>query len=308
MLKGRDAENVSVGAVKCMVKQKAFTLIELLVVIAIITLLVSTLVPALSNTKAQAKSAVCFSNLRQIGLAANLYAEDWDFTASRGSHQGSIWFKVFMRYLAQRPIPVAEPAEEDYRNVKAYRCPSYPEKRQTVCYVCNDWGFSGPDDETGYELGGWTRLTEVRRQGRCIYLTDNEDGPWRAIILDAGDDDTRRTDVWCTSHLPDSNEQSSPLYGRRVARARHKKGANALFFDGTLSMCRRKVTVADYGTTASIGCATNARQAATRGGAEMAFVSSGCRANAGELARKIQYLEIAHEKEFADVFAESMVF
>jgi len=43
-------------------------------------------------------------------------------------------------------------------------------------------------------------------------------------------------------------------------------------------------------------------------GAQMALVSSRCRAKAGELARRIQYVEIAHEKEFADVFAESMAF
>jgi uncharacterized 2Fe-2S/4Fe-4S cluster protein (DUF4445 family) len=43
-------------------------------------------------------------------------------------------------------------------------------------------------------------------------------------------------------------------------------------------------------------------------GAEMALVSSNCRTKAGELARKIHYVEIAHEKQFADVFAESMAF
>lgn len=43
-------------------------------------------------------------------------------------------------------------------------------------------------------------------------------------------------------------------------------------------------------------------------GAEMVLVSSNCRAHAGELARRIQYVEIAHEKDFADIFAESMAF
>ncbi|MHC4155389.1 MAG: ASKHA domain-containing protein [Planctomycetota bacterium] len=43
-------------------------------------------------------------------------------------------------------------------------------------------------------------------------------------------------------------------------------------------------------------------------GAEMALVSSGCRAEAGELARRIQYVEIAHEKDFGDAFAQSMAF
>ena len=58
------------------VKTSVFTLIELLVVIAIIAILAAMLLPALSAARARAQSANCIGNLKQVGLAANQYADD----------------------------------------------------------------------------------------------------------------------------------------------------------------------------------------------------------------------------------------
>ncbi|MCW3097603.1 MAG: hypothetical protein JWL77_3221 [Chthonomonadaceae bacterium] len=60
------------------VKRCGFTLVELLIVLAIAAVLAGLLAPVLIQARSQAQQDVCLSNVRQLGLAVNLYAADYD--------------------------------------------------------------------------------------------------------------------------------------------------------------------------------------------------------------------------------------
>jgi len=63
---------------KCVKAKRGFTLIELLVVIAIIAILAAMLFPVFSKAREKARTASCQSNMKQLMLAINMYAQDYD--------------------------------------------------------------------------------------------------------------------------------------------------------------------------------------------------------------------------------------
>jgi prepilin-type N-terminal cleavage/methylation domain-containing protein len=69
-------------------KNRGFTLIELLVVIAIIAILAAILFPVFARAREAARKATCLSNLKQISLAAIMYAQDYDEVLPAASATG----------------------------------------------------------------------------------------------------------------------------------------------------------------------------------------------------------------------------
>jgi prepilin-type N-terminal cleavage/methylation domain-containing protein/prepilin-type processing-associated H-X9-DG protein len=98
--------------------RRAFTLIELLVVIAIIAILAAILFPVFAQAREKARQTTCLSNLKQVGLATQMYVQDNDerlfFYASTASpsrsHTGAVlpdadsvnpvrWWNALMPYM-----------------------------------------------------------------------------------------------------------------------------------------------------------------------------------------------------------------
>jgi prepilin-type N-terminal cleavage/methylation domain-containing protein len=142
-------------------RQNAFTLVELLVVIGIIALLIAILLPALSRARENAKNAQCLSNLRQLGMVYQFYANDYKDQIPIGYVDGSPWTGYYICQSASTYPLMGCLFQGNYlTSPQAFYCPSQNDPRWQYATQQNVYPPPGPPGQ--HTRAGYTCRPSVK--------------------------------------------------------------------------------------------------------------------------------------------------
>lgn len=192
-------------------RRRGFTLIELLVVIAIIAILAAILFPVFAKAREKARQSSCLSNLKQIGVAAMAYAQDYDELFNPGDFlvdgADNWWPHVLYPYI---------------KNTQIYRCPSGHYS------ALGGIALGGATINCSY---GWNNylnyraMAQVAAPADVVYVVDTNGG----------------THLWDPAHIwPPGNNTAYPPGGDRIGvDGWHNGGCNLCFADGHAKWLQR---------------------------------------------------------------------
>ncbi|HLK57900.1 MAG TPA: DUF1559 domain-containing protein [Chthonomonadaceae bacterium] len=149
---------------RCKIHHRGFTLIELLVVIAIIAILAAILFPVFAQAREKARQTSCISNLKQIGMATMMYAQDYDETYFSGWMWGApidatgtqIWRVTILPYVkmgGRVPLTQTDVYDPTIPTVPLFSCPDTANLAKTSYGYNLDEMTKGWDGATGTFAG-----------------------------------------------------------------------------------------------------------------------------------------------------------
>jgi len=192
-------------------RMRGFSLIELLVVTAIIAMLASMLLPALAKAREVARKAKCISNLRQIGMALHMYAED-NGEYFPHVHQGPTYTDTAMT-SSQEWWEFLEPYSNGIYDYM--KCPSDPHR-----------------DEAGIESYIFNGMFAFGKKIGQVKMTSE-----RIIVSERADEGGALTHQGYPAWKTHAEWRSS------TKENRHGDGSNYLFVDGHVKWHRFEETI-----------------------------------------------------------------
>ncbi|MCM8771468.1 MAG: prepilin-type N-terminal cleavage/methylation domain-containing protein [Candidatus Omnitrophica bacterium] len=207
-------------------RRKGFTLIELLVVVVIIAILAAMLLPALSKARERARQAACMNNMKQWGLALEMYLNDYEgyFPPSRNVQTSpyKYWYDYLCTYIGKEDLDHRGYMKNRERNDTMKNCPtktihSAPKRQywyndcipdylvnQDVCpYIRADGTITTPNEVA-------FKISRIKKPDKTLFLIDGRYG-YGGVIEYVG--------------------RTNPGFQYCAVDYRHSQGANVLFVD-----------------------------------------------------------------------------
>jgi prepilin-type N-terminal cleavage/methylation domain-containing protein/prepilin-type processing-associated H-X9-DG protein len=244
-------------------KDKGFTLVELLVVISIIAILLAILIPGLNKARGSAQRVVCLNQLKTIGMANMLYANDFsgfyvpavDSSVVADGERSWNVNRAFLRYMGLTNSQ-GQAVTNGYKMQDKYLCPTDMQLRNTLWanienattfynkisygYNMSDWAYQ--ETKKGYSVSGnipystkvgarGLVVSQIRKPAEKVFFTDSQD-------IWINENQANYKTLWDIAGSDTKRYRSSNLW--QVVYYRHAEGANVLFCDGRVAKKKKE--------------------------------------------------------------------